>query len=441
MTSLSPLDRVEHPERGLERVVSRTFEMESAMKRAPEWERNLYQFLEQPDDTLEQMRGWYQELAAYSQEPMVALYQAVLDAEAGQMAQIEKKVSRWGKAAPPYPLFAEWLGVGYLDTKTEPETIQELQAQLVEKIPNNWFYSQLAIRLGEQADDEAMVMLTERDLTKRGKRWLLRSWLLLLGEVGSLIGGMVGMIGLFRLWYRRRGGVLKIGEGRLPPPWSGREGFAVLVRGGALTALLLLGLSLLPVNVDFLQVLTISILFVPILFFVYRCLLQAHQLSIRQIFGLRMNAGTGWRFLMVVMALMAASLGGDWIIGLGAEMAGVSIHWANRFDPHFAWGSPFDVMVIFIEYVVLSPFLEECVFRGIVFSTFRAIFAWPIAVLLSAVVFAGAHGYGIVGFVTVFWSGVLWAWAYEKTGSLVPGMVAHGLNNLLVSLSLLAFLR
>jgi len=441
LMSLSPLNRVEHPERALERVASRTFEIESAMKKAPEWERNLYKFFEQSDGTLEQVTHWYQELATYSQEPKVALYQAVLHAETGQINQIEKTVSLWGKAAPPFPLFAQWLEVGYLGTKSEPESILDLQAQLAEQIPNNWFYSQLAIRLGKQAGDKAIVMLTEQDLAERGERWLGRNRLILSAEAGSLIGGIVGMMGLFGLWYHRKSGALMIGEARLPPPWTALEGFAVLVRGGALTALLLLGFSFLPVNVAFFQVLTIPILFFPILFFVYRCLLHPHQLSIREIFGLRIHAGTGWRFLMVVMALVGAGLGGDWLIGIGAQEAGVPMHWANRFDPHFAWGSPLDLAVVLAEYVVLSPFLEECVFRGVIFSTFRAIVAWPIAVLLSAVVFAGAHGYGVVGFLMVLWSGLLWAWAYEKTGSLLPGMAAHGLNNLLVSLSLLAFLR
>ena len=37
--------------------------------------------------------------------------------------------------------------------------------------------------------------------------------------------------------------------------------------------------------------------------------------------------------------------------------------------------------------------------------------------------------------------GILWAWAYEKTGSLLPGMVAHAANNLMVSASVLVLLR
>ena len=50
-------------------------------------------------------------------------------------------------------------------------------------------------------------------------------------------------------------------------------------------------------------------------------------------------------------------------------------------------------------------------------------------------------GYGVLGFISVFWSGMLWAWIYEKTGSLLPSMFAHAANNLLVCLSILYLLR
>ena len=56
-------------------------------------------------------------------------------------------------------------------------------------------------------------------------------------------------------------------------------------------------------------------------------------------------------------------------------------------------------------------------------------------------IFGVAHGYGWVGLLSVCWSGVLWAWIYEKTGSLLPGILAHAINNLLVCLAVMALLR
>ena len=63
------------------------------------------------------------------------------------------------------------------------------------------------------------------------------------------------------------------------------------------------------------------------------------------------------------------------------------------------------------------------------------------AALTSAVLFGLAHGYGIVGFASVFGSGVLWVVAYERTRSLLPGMLAHAASNVQATLIVLLTLR
>ena len=45
------------------------------------------------------------------------------------------------------------------------------------------------------------------------------------------------------------------------------------------------------------------------------------------------------------------------------------------------------------------------------------------------------------GFVSVFWSGTLWALAYERTRSLLPAILGHMFNNLLVSVEFIWLLR
>ena len=91
--------------------------------------------------------------------------------------------------------------------------------------------------------------------------------------------------------------------------------------------------------------------------------------------------------------------------------------------------------------VVLAPVFEEIIFRGVLYGSLRARFGvWP-AVVMSAAIFALAHGYGAAGFASVFLSGALWAWSYERTRSLLPGMIAHMANNAAVGLTLLWLLR
>jgi membrane protease YdiL (CAAX protease family) len=91
--------------------------------------------------------------------------------------------------------------------------------------------------------------------------------------------------------------------------------------------------------------------------------------------------------------------------------------------------------------VIFAPLFEELAFRGLLFAILRRKFRFMPAALISAVIFGVAHGYGLVGLLSVCWSGVLWAWTYEKTGSLLPGILAHAINNLLVCLAVMALLR
>ena len=55
--------------------------------------------------------------------------------------------------------------------------------------------------------------------------------------------------------------------------------------------------------------------------------------------------------------------------------------------------------------------------------------------LISSLVFGAAHDYSLQGFLLMAWSGFLWALAYEKSRSLLPGMLSHALGNGLAVLS------
>ena len=80
-------------------------------------------------------------------------------------------------------------------------------------------------------------------------------------------------------------------------------------------------------------------------------------------------------------------------------------------------------------------------FRGILYGTLRLRFGPGVSTLVSAGIFALAHGYGAVGFASVLMSGVLWAVAYERTRSLLPGILAHAANNVQATAIVLATLR
>src|SRR5262249_32478013 len=111
------------------------------------------------------------------------------------------------------------------------------------------------------------------------------------------------------------------------------------------------------------------------------------------------------------------------------------------FDADLAWGSPIAVAVALLGSGVFAPVFEELIFRGVLYGTLRTRLASPLAAVASAPAFALAHAHGAARLLTAFPSGVLWAWVYERTGSLLPSMAAHVVNNAAVALTLMVMLR
>ncbi|MDR3710209.1 MAG: type II CAAX endopeptidase family protein [Capsulimonadaceae bacterium] len=92
---------------------------------------------------------------------------------------------------------------------------------------------------------------------------------------------------------------------------------------------------------------------------------------------------------------------------------------------------------LFVTICVLAPIFEETMFRGLFYQAARAkIGIWP-AIVLTGIVFGLVHPVSIVGSIPLMLLGSVFAWLAETRKSLLPGMVAHGLQNLLSFLSML----
>lgn len=92
----------------------------------------------------------------------------------------------------------------------------------------------------------------------------------------------------------------------------------------------------------------------------------------------------------------------------------------------------FDVMqsgwVGILAIAVLGPILEELLFRGAVTKVLLKQYAPAKAILISALIFGIFH-INPVQVVAAFLIGLLLAWVYYKTASLIPCIVMHILNN------------
>jgi membrane protease YdiL (CAAX protease family) len=94
---------------------------------------------------------------------------------------------------------------------------------------------------------------------------------------------------------------------------------------------------------------------------------------------------------------------------------------------------PFQILLI----AIAAPICEEVCFRGMLFGGLREKLPRVVAALVSAAVFGALHapeGPAVVPPLIAF--GFILAVLYEKTGSIVPGMFLHMLNNSIALIAL-----
>ncbi|MDP6305001.1 MAG: type II CAAX endopeptidase family protein [Alphaproteobacteria bacterium] len=93
----------------------------------------------------------------------------------------------------------------------------------------------------------------------------------------------------------------------------------------------------------------------------------------------------------------------------------------------FSWLSASGLIVIG---GMMAPVAEELYFRGILYGWMRCRWSPTVGMLASSAIFAGIHMQPQV-MPEIFLVGVILAWFYERSGSLVPGILLHMAMNIL----------
>lgn len=436
------LQRFEEPNRALDLMVSRTMQAQDGLRRAPVWQQWMAEWtMDSEEEASRQAIRWYRELIATTNDPSAKLRLAILLGESQHEAEALAEAQGWHDRGTSAELFRQLIEGAYGTAALSLTQENTLQAALAETLPSGWFYDHLASRLARRAGNQAL--LTTIEVQRQMKEEQVQQWIrpLMTGELICLALGSVILMRIVWLNSQRRD-ALQLHLPGVPPPWSGGTGAAVILRGGALGALMTVAfLSVPALNHGSLRALAIPLANLPLLAIAYVQLLKPAGLDFQQGFGLRLNRKDLGRLMCVISAVVAAGLWGEWVIGQVAEFLKLENHWTEWFDPELVWTSQPMLATSLVEYVILAPIFEELAFRGLLFAMLRRRFTFLPAALLSATIFALAHGYSLLGFMSVLWSGFLWAWIYDRTGSLIPGMVAHAVNNLLVCLTVMALLR
>ncbi|MGM7700560.1 lysostaphin resistance A-like protein [Pseudalkalibacillus sp. Hm43] len=86
-------------------------------------------------------------------------------------------------------------------------------------------------------------------------------------------------------------------------------------------------------------------------------------------------------------------------------------------------------LIGFISAAIVSPIYEEIFYRGFVYRFLRYKYGIPAGLIISSTIFMIVHipTYNTLPINLV--TGLVFAWTYEKTGSIWPGVIIHGTFN------------
>ncbi|HEY7531715.1 MAG TPA: hypothetical protein VH681_02900, partial [Nitrospiraceae bacterium] len=233
--SIPKLERVEAPERALTLTVSRLMDVQVGVQRAPDWKRTLFLWISGNSEA-ERLQAieWLQELAEVSDDSLVPVELAVLQAESGHVSQALTSVQELVRTDESLSTLADLISVAYTNALApDKATFDAWQRELADRIPAGWFYDRLAERLAQRVGDEPLVQAIHAAAAPRVDRQFARAWRLAALELMVMA---IGTVILVWLWITRARvpSLVRLHEPGVPPPWPGRVGAAVLLRGGAL---------------------------------------------------------------------------------------------------------------------------------------------------------------------------------------------------------------
>ncbi len=153
------------------------------------------------------------------------------------------------------------------------------------------------------------------------------------------------------------------------------------------------------------------------------------------------QAPAAGRLIMLGVGMAVVMYAGSIALSLAFQQFGIEQNQAEQFKKQFSLtsGDTIGQLLFLIGGGLLAPIGEETLFRGYVFNAIRLTFLpkrWGIALayLVSALLFASIHIFGVTQgaaalVVPIFFIALVLAWGMHRTGSLLPGIVAHALFN------------
>ena len=131
-----------------------------------------------------------------------------------------------------------------------------------------------------------------------------------------------------------------------------------------------------------------------------------------------------WQYVVIIFGTVIFSYGMNYlftITGFTSQSAVYQVTVQNQYDVAFAVG--------LLLYGVISPFVEELVFRGFLYGRMRVYMPKMWAVLVSALLFGIYHGNMVQG-VYGFLMGILFTLVYDRYKNFYLSVIMHVIVNL-----------
>lgn len=446
-----------YPAESAARLMERHLQFYVGLEQLPAWERNFYVWLFDDRETaLNNAAHAYRDvLAHFAARPGGATDWAVTNTrarlalvllEAGKREAAAQSLSEFG-FTPEDSIIEDTIRYAY-QLEPNPVTPGELQAG-VRLMPLGWATDTLALRLAERDDEAWLITRIQARQFQRAESSRESTRLLAMATGGMMLaGGLILLALLVRAWARpgsisAASAMGVVAPASSPGIWSFEDGIAVLVRAGLLGVSIFLLLGMLDSWFEPHLAARWSTLLasVPMIWMMHRHLLAPRGLGLVQALGLNPVPFGILRLLGLTLVLLFVERAGSLLISWALWHLDVQPHWAEGLAERWIWGPWPATLMSSINTIAWAPVLEEIGFRGLLFLTLRSRFGFAASAIMSAAAFSLLHPYSLAALLGVFWSGLIWAWAFERFRTLLPAILGHAAGNLLAVGTILMFYR
>ncbi|MFL0361478.1 CPBP family intramembrane glutamic endopeptidase [Pseudobacillus sp. 179-B 2D1 NHS] len=129
----------------------------------------------------------------------------------------------------------------------------------------------------------------------------------------------------------------------------------------------------------------------------------------------------GWAMVLIIASIFLIIAGDLFELGYGNKKT-------DSLQSHLNF---INFTIGFISAAVISPVYEEILYRGFLYRWLRSKYGLVIGMIGSSFIFMLVHipTYNVLPI--TFISGLVFSWTYEKTKSIIPGMIIHAIFNAL----------